>query len=440
MSQQNSDTVGGFGIEGTITLAIEDKIDFQDSLGVTRGLIIKLNETLRGTDNFIQLNVNAYLEVTCDFRKFITFNGINDDSTTYAYELTPITLTNNTEYVPANTALDQRFLLSDNEYFLNLKPALSDPNTTAFGVTNATYDDGNSTLYSYYFPVGAVLIDLASQLPGKTVEDKVITISPVDNPTATYQVKSDHTEIGMTLFGQLSLDCKNIFGSPTLSAEATFQPSSLSIHPSLTIAGFDASLTIALIDQDTVSKDSKAQILTVNAGNDTTGNLNITYGDDLLSQGIPNAATEDKFDITISLADLGGEGVDNSVGQNMISAIKAGVSAKANLLKTVTINVDEILSVTSSNFSLHLRTLATDGTGRNIEMPINHNETFILKNPTTVELSVTPFNYSFTGPANINPFNLLELTQVYAVLKHDESADTPVLDRNNGNLLTVQAS
>ena len=411
----------GVRIPGSFQLAVESSLNFlSGQLGQVRDLEIRLRETARSTGNFVQLSHKAHLEVTCDFRKFIHFNG-QDNSDDDAYQFTGITLTND-----ASVEADALKRISDSHYKLDLKPALSDVARAGVNADNTSYDAATSVLSTVNFPVGAVLIDLVTQLGGIDAANKVITVG-TSSDAATYQVKADKTVIGMTLFGQLELNCSNVNGSPSLSAKASFAPTGTILG-----GGQHDSVTINLLNQEDFTK---AQDVTINPVGGTVGQnlVNLSYA------AAPGQNDADDFDIQISLANLGGEGDAGSIGASMISAIKAGVATSSKLVKTFTITVTQVDFKTDSDLSGYLRELAKDEL-RAQEMPVLAGEKFIVQNPAHITLGVTPFQYAFTSAgyaSNIAAFNMLDNMEVYAVLKHAEGHIAPVMQTQGMAALTV---
>tara|TARA_Y100000287_G_C14224271_1_gene358025 strand:+ start:781 stop:2145 length:1365 start_codon:yes stop_codon:yes gene_type:complete len=416
-----SSALAAVRIPGSFELQIESTLNFlQGQLGQVRDLEIRLRETARSTGNFVQLQHKAALEVTCDFRKFIAFNG-SDQTDDDAYQFTGITLTND----PTKEA-DAQKRIADSQYLLDLKPALSDVARQGVDADKTSYDAASSVLSTVNFPVGAVLIDLDTHLSSVNAADKQITIGATGNP-ATYQVKADKTVIGMTLFGQLNLNCSNVNGSPALSAEASFAPAG-----SILGGGQHDSITINLLNQEDFTT---AQDVTVNAAGATAGQnlVNLSYA------AAPGQNDADDFDINISLANLGGENDAGSVGASMIAAIKSGVNSASKLVKVFTIIVTQMEFKVDSDFSGYMRELAK-APGRAQEMPILAGEKFIVQNPAHISLAVTPFQYAFTSAGytgNIAAFNMLDNMEVYAVLKHAEAAPAPVLQSVGMAALTV---
>ena len=416
-----SSALAAVRIPGSFQLAVESSLNFlSGQLGQVRDLEIRLRETARSTGNFVQLTHKAHLEVTCDFRKFISFNG-QDNSDDDAYQFTGITLTND-----ATVEANAQKRISDAHYKLDLKPALSDVARAGVDAANTSYDAASSVLSTVNFPVGAVLIDLVSQLGGIDAADKLVTIGTSDD-LATYQVKADKTIIGMTLFGQLNLNCSNVNGSPSLSAGASFAPAGTILG-----GGQHSSVTINLLNQEDFTK---AQDVTVNAVGGTVGQnlVNLSYA------AAPGQNDADDFEINISLANLGGEEHAGSIGANMIAAIKAGVNAASKLVKSFTITVTEVAFKTDSDLSGYLRELAK-APGRAQEMPILAGEKFIVQNPAHITLSVTPFQYGFTSAgyaSNIAAFNMLDNMEVYAVLKHAVGHAAPVMQTQGMTELNV---
>jgi len=450
-------TLAAVRIPGQFALNTVDNFNFlADQLGEIRNLQLGLLETERGTGQFVQLVHKAYLEVECDFTKFINFNA---SSTTHddddAYQLTGFTLTNDsavTENSP-NASPPVRRLINDNEYRLDIRPALDVGEGAPLTVTDqgppprATY--ANEVLSSYWFPVGAVLIDLesatgpAGAIPPTNRNVTVGAASGSDN--AIYQVDIDKTLVGMTLFGQVIITCSNVTGSPQLSAKATFDPTDTAdgegADANILGGGGDSAITVTLLSQDDYTKAQKVVFTSTQPGDTSTlvGNahaIQLTTSGHHLQPG-PNDA--DDFTITLTLAQLGGSADDDSIGRSMIQEIQSSVNTNPKLLQAFTITATQIDFSTASEFSGYLRSLAanaTAGAARDPLMPILSGEKFIIQTPTTIDLAITPFQYAFdsrnggggAGPtAPITQFKLLNAMEVYAVLKHTPQSVTPVL-------------
>ena len=420
-----SSTIAAVRIPGTFSLDVVDSLNFLEAgLGEVRDLVIKLRETDRSTGEFVQLVHKAHLEVPCDFNKFISFNG-SDANQDDAYQFTGITLTNDPD-----VESDASKRLADSEFVLNLRPALEANEGAPLTGDSVKASYANSILSSVHFPVGAVIIDLATHLAGVEAANKDVKVTGTGTD-ATYQVKADKTKIGMTLFGKLKVDCSNVSGSPSLSAEASFQPSGTILG-----GGQHASITLTLLNQEDFTK---AQDVVVELGAGTTGSLTGLS----VSVGDPSSTSPDDFDITISLDDLGEADDTGSIGHSMISAIQASVdnsnsSGSNKLLEKFTIAVTQIDFQTDSDLSGFLRNLALDN-DRLQAMPIKAGEKFIVQNPASISLQVRPFEYSFTngGYSNVAAFNLIDNMEVYAVLKHAPANTAPVMQTAGKALLTV---
>ena len=467
----HSSPLAAVRIPGQFALNTVDNFNFLgDQLGEIRNLQLGLLETDRGTGEFVQLVHKAYLEVQCDFTKFINFNA---SSTTHddddAYQLTGFTLTNDPAVTENNpTALPPvRRLITDSEYRLDIRPALEVSEGAPLTVTDpgppvrATY--ANQVLSSYWFPVGAVLIDLGSAtgpagpIPATNRSVTVGAASGSDN--ANYQVDIDKTLAGMTLFGQVIITCSNGTGTPMISAKATFDPtdSTDGEGPGAIIlgGGGDSEITVTLLSQDDYTKAQKVVFTNTRSGDtdtlveDNTGSnaIQLTNSVHPLQPG-PNDA--DDFTITLTLTELGGSQNENTIGRSMISEIKTSVNANARLLQAFTITATQIDFSTASEFSGYLRSLAanaTDEAARDPLMPILSGEKFIIQTPTTIDLAITPFQYAFdsrkggggAGPtAPVTQFKLLNAMEVYAVLKHTPQSETPVLKTDVTGLAAKQ--
>ena len=466
----------GVRVPGTFTLTTLPSLDFLDTdtgLGQVRNLVIKMLETDRSTGNFVQLDHKAFLEVTCNFNKFIGFNASNTtDGLDDAYQFVGITLTNNGAY--NNLTLDDTKLVGDTQYVLDLTPSLiaglgaplaptgEAPNQVA---AKASY--GGGQLISNWFPSGAVIIDLASHSSVSDIVDanrKVTVSTAEDSDVATYQVTNLH--VGMTLFARITVNCSNVSGSPTLSAEATFDPftSSGTVLGAMDVNGkVHNQVTIHLLNQEDFTK---AQEVVIGLGDgmaneNLVGSLTFQTVDNNYTNTAaqPGANDADVFSVTITLNNLGGADDNGSIGRSMIQGIMNSVAQSNNsdphnpnnkLLSTFAITVDQIDYDTSSDFSGYMRALAAASTNekpRPADMPIRDGERFIVQTPTTINLNITPFEYEMNGVGlqnNIAQFKLIDEMEVYAVLKHNSTATTPVLQTaadDNGPLpvLTVTA-
>lgn len=464
-------TLAAVRIPGQFALSTAPNFNFlSDQLGQIRNLQLGLLETDRGTGEFVQLVHKAYLEVDCDFTKFINFNASSTtDDNDDAYQLTGFTLTNDptvTENSP-NASPPVRRLIKDTEYRLDIRPALAANEGAPLTETDsgppvrATYTIENEVLSSYWFPVGAVLIDLGSatgpagDIPPTNRSVTVGAASGSDN--ATYQVDVDKTLAGMTLFGQVIITCSNENGTPMLSAKATFDPTdSTDGEGSGAIilgGGGDSEITVTLLSQDDYTKAQKVVFTNTQSGDTDTLVDNAGSNAIQLSNSAhplqPGPNDPDDFTITLTLAELGGSQDANTIGRSMISAIKGSVNANPRLLQAFTITATQIDFSTASEFSGYLRSLAANATveaARDPLMPILSGEKFIIQTPATIDLAITPFQYTFdsrggggggAGPTTpVTQFKLLDAMEVYAVLKHTPQSETPVLKTD----VTAEAS
>lgn len=486
-------TLTGVRVPGSFSLnTVQDLNFFEANMGEVRNLLLKLLETPRETGNFVQLDHRAHLVIPCDFDKFIAFNADSAGVTTTslsseddAYQFVGITLTNDQGVVGNGPANDPK-IISSNQFKLDLHPELvavdslgdplhvslrphTKPNNGGTVPPKAYYDVNNRKLISNWFPSGAVLVDLKDNLPRSSIEKNVTVGSAVTSATATYQVDGDKTIVGMTLFAQISVNCNNQTGSPTLHVDATFQPAGDITLASGTVLGArdhtgltHNEITIHLIDEEDFTK---AQKVVLARGDGTDGGFSGT-GITLTSTADPDANTApapgpndaDDFSITISLNDLGGANVPGSIGAKMVQAIQESIAevnqfGDRNLLEKFTVTVDQIDFESGSDFSGYMRALAqagvqdADNGGSNLrppEMPVKEGEKFIIQTPASITLNITPFEYGFTSTdynSNVSPFKIIDNMEVYAVLEHSKAAGTaPVLQTaadSDGNLLPI---
>ena len=418
-------------VPGSFSLSTVDDLDFLASgMGEVRNLLVKMLETDRSTGNFVQLNHKAHLEVECDFDKFVSFNG-SAESDDDAYQFLGITLTNDPAVEP-----DANKRLTDSQYKLDLKPALAAGEGAPLSGASQKATYASDVLSSYWFPSGAVIIDLSSHasMSGLDAADRVVNIgssAPVNGSAATYQVNADKTLIGMTLFAKVNVNCANTSGSPTLSADASFAPSSGVILG----GGSHSAITIHLLNQE---DHTKAQDVAIELQAGQTGEL---VGINV-NQAAPGATEADDFDVTISIPSLGGEGDAGSIGKSMIDGIKASVNTcnpdgSNKLMEKFTIIVQQIDFETGSDFSGFMRTLATEST-RDQALPVKEGEKFIVQTPATINLTIKPFEYAFYSTdyaSNVASFKLIDAMEVYAVLKHKNGSAGRVLQSSNKALL-----
>lgn len=476
----------GVRVPGTFSLNTVQNLNFfEQNMGEVRNLLLKLLETPRETGNFVQLDHRAHLVIPCDFEKFIAFNADSAGVTTTsldaneddAYQFLGITLTNDRAVV-GNDAVNDPKLISSSQFKLDLHPELAavDANNDPLHVSlrphtkpnndvvppKAYYDSDTKMLISNWFPSGAVLVDLKNTEALEAMEKNVTVGSAVNSDAATYQVDADKTIVGMTLFAQITVNCNNTTGSPTLFVDATFQPSGDINLASGTVLGArdhtgltHNEITIHLINEEDFTK---AQKVVLARGNDTVGQLKITpfTSDDADANTAANPGPNDAddFSITISLNDLGGANDPGTIGAKMVDAIQSSIASvnqfgDRHLLEKFTVTVDQIDFEAGSDFSGYMRALAAASTNeqpRPANMPIREGEKFIVQNPASITLNITPFEYQFTSAdytGNVEPFKIIDQMEVYAVLEHSKNAGTaPVLQTaadDNGPLpiLTV---
>lgn len=493
-ASSSSTLLTGVRVPGSFSLNTVQNLNFfEQNMGEVRNLLLKLLETPRETGNFVQLDHRAHLVIPCDFEKFIAFNADSAGVTTAsldaneddAYQFLGITLTNDRAVV-GNGADNDPKIIASNQFKLDLDPELAavdgnddplhvslKPHTKPNGDVvppKAYYDSDTKMLISNWFPSGAVLVDLKSTEALENMEKNVTVGSAVTSTAATYQVDGDKTIVGMTLFAQITVNCNNQTGSPTLHVDATFQPSApegfVFVHGRDTVLGArdhtgltHNEITIHLIDEEDFTK---AQKVVLARGDDTVGGFSgvgVTFTStdaDANTAANPQPNDADDFSITISLDDLGGANDPGTIGAKMVDAIKSSVASvnqfgERNLLEKFTVTVDQIDFEAGSDFSGYMRALSQAGldaangvqanNSRPPAMPVKEGEKFIIQTPASITLNITPFEYNFTSEdytGNVQPFKIIDQMEVYAVLEHSKVAGTaPVLQTNNLSILTV---
>lgn len=466
--------IGAVKIPGNFEMTTQTGFDYSSTqLGTVRNLELGLLETARNTGSFVQLSTVAYLQITCDFRKFITFNAtdtdVNEDD---AYQLTGFTVS----YDRDGAAAQADLRATSSQYWLNIAPAINNASDNAADANSsatlqfpfataavaASTSTNNDTVISHWFPVGAVIIDLSGALTNAVNSASLandVNIGTGDSTTdnATYQVKVDKTAVGMTLYGQITIT-NGSQGSPTLSMNTAFDPSTVNTAVNSTVLGSvqHSAITITLLNQDDYTKAQKI-VLT-----DASGNVTITSSAAALNADSPSAADVDDFSLTLSLEDLAGTTDNaNSIGTVMGNAIRGTVPS--HLLTSFNVTANGISFDNESEFSGYLRTLAaarhsddTNATAADnsaarlaiAAMPILPGEKLIISESAKVNLPITPFVYEFEGrksdgqggtmsaPSDdVIPFNLIDDMEVFAVLKHDPTSTTPLI--GVGGPLTV---
>lgn len=370
-----SSTLAGLRVNGSFSLTSVTAMDFLDSgLNNVRNLVVKLLETDRGTGNFVQLSHQAFLEVTCDFRKFIEFNGTSSlDAQDDAYQLTGITITNAVDFAASTAAgvedgarnlgiTNSDYIVSSSDYLLDLRPTLEilDTNSNPTSTENARYDNstpvdennselGNiNSLISHWFPSGAVLINLkedpsiSSLAPTNngllvragTSTDAATSTTTTAAESGTYQINVTQGLIGMTLYSKITIDCKKTQGSPTLTIDSSFEPDTNEIILGNGSNIGDNTITISLLESSSDIEDfTKSQKLVLGEVIDVSGvlvdvsgttDLGITTRFDNLVISVnrsdgetsaPAATDADDFSVSINLTDLTGD-----LGQEMVAA------------------------------------------------------------------------------------------------------------------------
>lgn len=416
LANLDSGNLSGIQIEGTFSMVHQDAIDASNINGQVSTLVLKLKETDRGTGSYQTISAAAFLEVDVDMNLIHSFNpssGVDNVDDSHAL---------GEAHVGTDPAIDAAKRALGTQYRLDLTNYLADELHLA---ANTNYDPATKILTSNYFPAGAIVLDLDSQIDQSRLSGNVQITDAAGN-AKTFLVASDQMEAGVMMYARVKIDCSQ--SMPQISGEYSFQPTGT------VIGGDDGSnvdgIKIVLTGLDNYSL---AQVLTVSTADGTVGSIGIS------EEGAPLATTPDDFTEVINLSDLIGSG---TVGEHMGNAVVAAIGTNAALIKSFKLQVDAVAHQSDSSFSGFCRELAK-AADRTNEDPFKAGDKFIINNTGSLQLNVQPFQYSFadgqgqSGGGSIHQVQQLQMFKsdmpVYAVLKQS-ATPAPMMKSLNGDL------
>lgn len=416
LSNLDNGNLSGIQIEGTFSMVHQDAIDASNINGQVSNLVLKLKETDRGTGSYQTISAAAFLEVDVDMNLIHSFNPSSSvDNVDDSHAL-------GEAHVGTDPAIDSAKRALGTQYRLDLTNYLADELHLA---ANTNYDAATKILTSDYFPAGAIVLDLDSQIDQSRLSGNV-SITDAAGNAKTFLVASDQMEAGVMMYARVKIDCSQ--SMPQISGEYSFQPTGT------VIGGDDGSnadgIKIVLTGLDNYSL---AQVLTVSTADGTAGSIGIT------EYPPPLASDPDDFTEVINLSDLIGNG---TVGEHMGNAVVAAIGTNAALIKSFKLQVDAVAHQSDSSFSGFCRELAK-AADRTNEDPFKAGDKFIINNTGSLQLNVQPFQYSFadgqgqSGGGSIHQVQQLQMFKsdmpVYAVLKQSASP-APMMKTLNGDL------
>ena len=414
LANLDNGNLSGIQLEGSFSMVSQDAIDASNIDGQVATLVLKLKETDRGTGSYQTISAAAFLEVDVDMNLIHSFNPSSGvDNLDDSHALGEAHVGTDPAIEAAKRALGTQFRLDLNNY-------LAAGNLAA----NTNYDSATKILSSDFFPAGAIVLDLDSQIDQARLSGNV-QITDANDQEKTFLVAADQLEAGVMMYARVKIDCSQ--SMPQISGEYSFQPTGN------VIGGDNGSnadgIKIVLTGLDNYSL---AQVLTVSTADGTVGSIGI------LEEGAPLATTPDDFVEVIQLSDLIGTG---TVGEHMGNAVVAAIGTNAALIKSFKLQVDAVAHQSDSSFSGFCRELAK-AADRTNDNPFKAGDKFIINNTGSLQLNVQPFQYSFADgqgqiSGTIHQVQQLQMFKsdmpVYAVLKQS-ATPAPMMKTLNGDL------
>jgi len=410
--------LSGVQLAGTFSMEQQTTIDASSINGQVQKLVLKLKETDRGTGAFQTISAAAFLEVDVDMNLIHSFNPTHaDDGKDDSHSLAEAHVGTDSGIDAAKRALASQYRLDLHNFLSVADNANLSPNTE--------YDVASKLLTTSWFPAGAIVLDLDAD---DSIKDRItgnVTVQDASGADRTFLVSADQLEAGVMMFAKVKVDCAQAM--PQITGITTFEPTGAVMNSD--DGANNKGIKIVLTGLDNYSL---AQVLTVATADGASGSIKITEAT------APGASAADDFEEVIQLADLIGEG---TVGDKMGDAVVAAIGQNADLIKSFKLQVDGVAHDSDGDFSGFCRQLAADPS-RTQENPFVAGDKFIINSAPNLQLSVQPFQYSFSGGQtaaggqalkSVSTINLFKSMPVYAVLKQS-AAPAPMMKTFGGVL------